>query len=203
MQLSQPSSEDRGHRPHRGHGSRGPAEPSPWVLRFADLIPAGGTVLDVACGRGRHTRLLLGRGHGVVALDADVAGVADLQGTPRLEVVEADLETGAPFPLAGRRFDGVVVTSYLHRPILPAIVDAVGEGGILLYETFARGHAEIGGRPSNPDFLLLPGELLEAVRGHLRVVAYEDVVLDPPNPAALQRIAAVREPDAPGPAGLP
>jgi len=150
-------------------------------------------VLDVACGGGRHTRLFLGRGHPVVAVDADVAGVADLEGTPGLEIVEADLETGEPFPFAGRSFGGDVVTNYLHRPILPAIVEAVATGGALLYETFARGHAEIIGRPFNPDFLLLPGELLEAVRGRLRVVAYEDVVCGPPTPAALQRIAAVRE----------
>jgi SAM-dependent methyltransferase len=177
--------------------SRGPDEPSPWILRFADLLPEGGTALDVACGGGRHTRLFLGRGHSVLAVDVDVAGVADLEGSPGLEVVEADLETGAPFPLAGRRFDGVVVTNYLHRPILPALVEAVGPGGVFLYETFAEGHTEIGGKPFNPDFLLLHGELLEAVRGHLRVVAYEDVVLGPPKPAAVQRIAAVREPVPP------
>jgi SAM-dependent methyltransferase len=147
----------------------------------------------VACGVGRHTRLFLGRGHPVVAVDRDVVGVADLEGTPGLEIVEADLETGEPFPFAGRTFGGVVVTNYLHRPILPAIVEAVAPGGVLLYETFARGHAEIGGRPSNPDFLLLPGELLEAVRGRLRVVAYEDVACGPPTPAAVQRIAAIRE----------
>jgi SAM-dependent methyltransferase len=173
--------------------SRGPSKPSPWVVRFAGLVPPGGTVLDLACGGGRHTRFFLGRGHPVVAVDADVAGVGDLEGHPGLEILEADLETGEPVPLGGRRFDGVVVTNYLHRPILPAIVEAVAPGGVLLYETFARGHAEIGGRPSNPDFLLLPGELLEAVRGRLRVVAYEDLVTGPPAPAAIQRIAAVRD----------
>lgn len=165
--------------------------PSPWVVRFAPRIPAAGTVLDVACGRGRHTRWLLDSGYAVVAVDVDVGGLADLRGHPRLEVVEADLEDGRPFPLTGRRFDGVVVTAYLHRPLLGDLVDAVGAGGVLVYETFARGH-ECFGRPTNPDFLLRPGELLEAVRGRLRVVAYEDVV-DEQRPAALQRICAVRE----------
>jgi hypothetical protein len=130
----------------------------------------------------------------VVAVDVDASGVADLRGNPALHIIETDLETGAPFPLAGRRFDGVVVTNYLHRPILPALVEAVADGGVLLYETFAEGQAEMGGRPSNPAFLLRHGELLEAVWRHLRVVAYEDLVLGSPKPAAVQRIAAVREP---------
>lgn len=170
---------------------RGPGEPSAWVRRFVDRIPPGGTVLDLACGRGRHTRLLLERGHRVIAVDRDVAAVAGLDGD--LEVLEVDLEDGRPFPLAGRRFDGIVVTAYLHRPLLPALVEALADGGTLIYETFSRGQARYG-RPTNPDFLLSPGELLEVVRGALRVVAYEDLVVD--GPAALQRICATREPAA-------
>src|SRR4029450_9461103 len=96
-------------------------------------------------------------------------------GTPGLEVVQADLEDGSPFPLAGCRFDGVVVTSYLYRPLFPDLVAAVAPDGGLIYQTFARGQERFG-QPTNPDFLLAPGELLEAVRGHLRVVAYEDIV---------------------------
>lgn len=165
---------------------------SPWVARFADLVPPGGRVLDVACGGGRHTRLFLDRGHPVTAVDRDTTGVADLRRDDRVEVVEADLEAGPPYPFQGREFDGVVVTNYLHRPILPDLVAAVAAGGALIYETFARGQERYG-RPSCPDFLLEPGELLAAVRGALRVVAYEDLTLADPT-RVVQRIAAVRRP---------
>jgi SAM-dependent methyltransferase len=168
-----------------------PSDPSPWVVRFAGLIPADGEVLDLACGGGRHTRYLLERGHRVVAVDRDVSGVADLAGADEVEVVEVDLEDGRPFPLAGRRFAGVVVTNYLHRPLLADLVAAVARGGVLIYETYARGQERLG-RPTNPDFLLRRGELLDAVRGELTVVAYEDLTDD--RPARVQRICAVREP---------
>lgn len=162
------------------------------MTRFAPLVRPAGAVLDVACGRGRHARHFLEGGHPVVAVDVDVAGLADLVGHPRLEVVQADLEDGGPLPLAGRRFAGVVVANYLHRPLMPALVAAVEPGGVLVYETFARGHERFG-PPTNPDFLLRPGELLDAVRGHLRVVAYEDLVVDEPRIAAVQRVCARRE----------
>ena len=167
------------------------AEASEWVARFADLVPPGGRVLDIAAGSGRHTRFFRARGHPVTAVDRDSSGLADLAGDAEVELLEFDLETGAPWPFAGREFDGVVVTNYLHRPILRDIVAAVSPGGVLVYETFARGQERFG-RPENPDFLLRPGELLEAVRGTLRVVAYEDLILDDPGPRAVQRIAAVR-----------
>ena len=166
-------------------------DPSPWVVRFAGLTPSGGEVLDVACGSGRHTRLFLERGHRVVAVDRDLSGLADLAAHPRLERVEADLEQGGPFVLAGRSFAAVVVANYLHRPLLPSLVAAVDAEGVFIYETFAAGNERFG-RPRNPDFLLEPGELLDAVRGRLRVIAYEDVVVDRPSPAAVQRICAIR-----------
>jgi SAM-dependent methyltransferase len=161
------------------------------------LVPAGGPVLDVASGSGRHARFFLGRGHPVTAVDRDTTGLADFQGDPGVEVVECDLEDGTPFPFPGREFAAVVVTNYLHRPILPDLVEVVAPGGALIYETYARGQERFG-RPGRPEFLLKPGELLEAVRGALRVIAYEDVVLDDPGPKAVQRIAAVREADAAG-----
>ena len=169
-----------------GHGSEAPAG---WVLRFAGEVPAGGPVLDVAAGSGRHSRLFLERGHPVTAVDRDVSRLPDL---PGLEIVEADLEDGRPFPFLEEEFAAVVVTNYLHRPILPDIVGCVGPEGWLIYETFAQGN-EAFGKPSNPNFLLRPGELLEAVRGHLRVVAYEDLMVASPRPAAVQRIAARNE----------
>ena len=168
-------------------------DPSSWVVRFASLIPPTGQVLDVASGAGRHTRLFLDRGYDVVAVDRDVSGLDDIREHDRLEVVEVDLEDGEPFPMSDRRFAGVVVTNYLYRPILDQLVSAVASAGALIYETFAVG-SERFGRPTRPEFLLRPGELLDAVHGELRVVAFEDLVTDHPRPAAVQRIAAVRNP---------
>lgn len=146
-------------------------------------------MLDVACGAGRHSRHLASLGHEVLAVDRDVTGFAAQPAGVAL--VQADLESG-PWPFPGRRFDAIVVTNYLHRPLLPLLVASLEPGGVLIYETFASGNERFG-RPSNPDFLLRPGELLEAVRGILRVVAYEDRVVQVPRPAAIQRLCARRE----------
>ena len=127
-----------------------------------------------------------------MAVDRDLSGLGDLAGQPGLETLEADLEDGRSFPLAGQEFAGVVVTNYLYRPLLPALVEAVAPGGALIYETFARGNERFG-RPTNPDHLTKPGELLEMVRGALRVLAYEDLIVERPKPAAVQRICARRE----------
>lgn len=163
--------------------------PSPWVQRWQRLIRPGGAVLDVACGSGRHARLLARLGFEVAAVDRDTRLFSDPP--PQVALTAADLEQGE-WPYGGRCFDAVVVTNYLHRPLLPVLLDAIEPGGVLIYETFARGNERFG-KPSNPAFLLAPGELLEAVRGRLRVVAYEDLVVDEPKPAALQRICARRE----------
>jgi SAM-dependent methyltransferase len=166
--------------------------PSAWVLRFAEFPAGAGAVLDVAAGGGRHTRLFLERGHQVTAVDRDISKLTDLRGHPRAEVIEADLEDGGPFPLIGRSFAKIVIVNYLHRPLTAHLLNAISPGGMLIYETFAVGNERFG-KPSNPDFLLHPGELLHlAAAGGLRVLAYEDLVVQEPRPAAVQRIAAVR-----------
>lgn len=164
---------------------------SPWVQRWSHLVPADGTVLDVACGQGRHLRWFYERNHAVVGVDRSQDAldfVADLKRAGRAELICTDLESG-PWPLADRRrFDAVVVTNYLWRPLLPRLVESVAPGGVLIYETFAVGNETVG-RPSRADFLLQPGELLAACAA-LRVVAYEDGFLDRPA-RFVQRIAAV------------
>jgi len=163
--------------------------PSPWVTRFARLLRPGSSVLDVACGGGRHTRFLLQRGCKVTAVDKDTSPVADL--ADKAEVVEADLEDGSPWPFAGRTFDAVVVTNYLHRPLFPALAEAVAPEGVLLYETFAIGNEQFA-RPRNPDHLLKPGELLRAFSG-LQVIAYEAGRQERfDGPRVIERIACVR-----------
>ncbi|MEW6676545.1 MAG: class I SAM-dependent methyltransferase [Pseudomonadota bacterium] len=150
-----------------------PEDVSPWVARWAAGIPAAGAVLDLACGGGRHAVYLAGQGFRVTAVDRDMLLSAPHHGLAGVEWLEADLEA-APWPLAGRRFDGVLVSRYLHRPLFEHLLACLVPGGILIYETFSMGQARYG-RPRNPAHLLMPGELLEWVRGHLRVLAYEDV----------------------------
>ncbi len=164
-------------------------EPSPWVDRFAPLVRKGAPVLDIACGSGRHCKVFLDLGHPVTALDRDLSRLAVARHTPGFTALESDLEDGRPWPLAGRLFGAVVVTNYLYRPLFPSIIASLEPGGVLIYETFALGNEHFG-RPRNPDHLLKPGELLEAVRGRLTVTAYEDIERPPPKPARIQRICA-------------
>ena len=170
------------------------AEPSPasrWVQRWSHLVAPQASVLDVACGSGRHVRWFVQRGCRVTGVDRDVAVVQALANLA--EIVVADIETG-PWPLPGRRFDLVVVTNYLWRDLLPTLLASVADGGVLIYETFASGNETVG-KPANPAFLLRPGELLKAVEG-LRVVAFEDGFEAALNGSAqrfVQRVVAVRE----------
>ena len=169
--------------------------PSPWVQRWSHLVAPKGTVLDVACGYGRHLRWFAARGHAVMGVDRAqqaLDSLADLAGDGRAQLLQADIETG-PWPLmrggSPSQFDLVVVTNYLWRPLLPTIVGSLAPGGVLLYETFAHGNATVG-KPSRPDFLLVPGELL-GVCASLRVIAFEDGFCEGPG-RFVQRIAAVR-----------
>ena len=158
---------------------------SDWVLRWAPLVERG-PLLDLACGGGRHARLFAGRGLQVVAVDRDSQALPD-----GIEFVKADLEDGSPWPLAGRRFAAIVVANYLHRPLFPRILESLDEGGVLVYETFMIGNEKFG-RPSNPQFLLRPGELLEAF-GTLAVAGFEQGRVERPKPAMIQRLCALRD----------
>lgn len=179
-----------------GSGSGSPGRkasqtaPSRWVRRFVQIVAPGARMLDIACGSGRHFASALARDGTVTGIDRDVAAARDVwQSQPGVTLIEADLEGGAPPPFRGETFGGIIVTNYLWRPLLPDIVHAVRDDGVLIYETFAQGQERIG-RIRNPDFLLRPGELLDAVAGHLHVIAYEHVRLSGPD-RIVQRIAAV------------
>ena len=155
--------------------------PSSWVVRWAPLITRG-TVLDVACGEGRHSKWFLDRGIGVVAVDRVP------QSIPGARFVQADLESSETWPFSTQRFAGIVVTNYLHRPLFPHLIASLAPDGVLIYETFMSGNERYG-KPSNPEFLLRPGELLDAFRA-MRVVAFEQGRTVAPKPAVIQRLCA-------------
>jgi SAM-dependent methyltransferase len=172
----------------------GNLDPSPWVLRWSPLIAPGGAVLDLACGAGRHARLLAARGHPVLAVDRDRALLDALAAVPGIEPFYADLENGAPWPLGARRFAAIIVVNYLYRPLFPRLAAGLDAGGVLVYETFAVGNERYG-RPSNPQFLLRSAELLDAFRPSLSVVAFEQGRVTRPKPAVIQRLCALRNED--------
>jgi SAM-dependent methyltransferase len=160
-----------------------------WVERFLRRIKSGGDVLDLACGRGRHSLLLQAAGYRVEAVDRDVGALAEVAvGTPGIRTRKADLEADS-WPYEGRRFDGIVVTNYLFRPLFPHLLAALAADGVLIYETFMTGNERFG-KPSNPEFLLRPGELLEVARGRLTVIAFEQGEVATPRPAVVQRLCA-------------
>ncbi|HEX5392583.1 MAG TPA: methyltransferase domain-containing protein [Rhodocyclaceae bacterium] len=164
--------------------------PSSWVTRFSSLIVPGGTVLDLAAGKGRHARYLAGLGYQVEAVDRDAEALASLEGFSGIAASKADLE-GEGWPYFGRVFDAVVVTNYLYRPLMPQILSLLDHGGVLIYETFMVGNERLG-KPENPAYLLRKGELLDLVSGRLQVVAFEQGQVACPRPAVIQRICATR-----------
>jgi SAM-dependent methyltransferase len=162
--------------------------PSAWVQRWAQLVERG-PVLDVACGAGRHATYFAERGFEVFAVDREAPLLPGA-----IHFVRANLEDGSPWPWPGKRFAAIVVTNYLHRPLFPLLARSLDEGGVLIYETFMVGNERYG-KPSNPHFLLRPGELLEAF-GALTVVGFEQGVLERTKRAVVQRICVIQ-----GPAG--
>ena len=167
------------------------SKPSPWVERFEPLIPKGGRILDLAAGSGRHSSFFLGCGHSVLAVDQDIAALSSIH-HDQLEVRALNLE-GAEWPLIDEQFNAIIVTNYLYRPHLYHLPGMLSAGGLLIYETFAVGNAQFG-KPSNPNFLLNTGELLDlAARKHLKVMAYEDILQKEPKAAMIQRICALKE----------
>jgi SAM-dependent methyltransferase len=160
--------------------------PSAWVVRWAALMTRG-RVLDLACGGGRHARYLAGLGHETTAIDREP------QSLESIRFVRADLEDGSPWPLPGEQFQGIVVANYLHRPLFPDIASALAPGGVLIYETFMRGNERFG-KPSNPAYLLEPGELWRAFAG-LHIIAFEQGLSLEPKPAMRQRLCARRPPN--------
>jgi SAM-dependent methyltransferase len=167
-------------------------EPSPWIVRFASLVPRGARVLDVASGGGRHARFFASRGATVLAVDRDAGALAHVSNIAAIDIVTADLERGA-WPFEGQTFDAIVVANYLHRPLFPHLRRALAPDGVLLYETFAMGN-EAYGRPANPEFLLCRDELwsLASTAPALTVVAFEQGVVEAPaRTAVVQRLAAV------------
>lgn len=170
--------------------SRVSLPPSDWVRRWAPLVPRG-EALDLACGQGRHARLLASLGHRVTALDRDRDALGALAGVPGIAAVCADLEDGSPWPFEHGRFAGIVVANYLYRPLFRHLIGALAPGGVLIYETFMAGNERYG-KPSNPDFLLAPGELLAAFARELTVAAFEQGRVARPKAAMIQRLCALR-----------
>ena len=176
-------------------------KPSPWILRFAPLIKTGGCVLDLACGAGRHSRHFLEQGYKVVALDRSIDAISDLSSNLACEIICADIETNDAIfnqlgELAGRRFDGIIVVNYLYRPVLNYLINALAPGGVLIYETFARGNEQFG-KPRNPDHLLKRAELLNLAQYELDIVAYEHGIdTNRQQSVVIQRICATK-PEAP------
>jgi SAM-dependent methyltransferase len=167
--------------------------PSPWFVDHAASIAPLASVLDVACGHGRHARFFAERGAYVTAVDRDATALHSLSATQNVVTECRDLELDA-WPYAAGTFDAVVVCNYLWRPTLAALLDTIKPGGVLLYETFMDGNERYG-KPSRADFLLRSNELFALTRDGFRVLAFaegpeHDVSGQPC--AIKQKIAAIR-----------
>lgn len=163
-------------------------QPSPWIVKYASLIRKNGRVLDLACGNGRHGIRLAKQGYQVDALDRDAQALANMAGMDNINVFVVDLEAG-DWPHSGQQYDGIIVSRYLYRPLLVRLAELLCPDGILIYETFMVGNERYG-KPSNPDFLLLPNELLEIYSPLLSIIAFEQGEVKIPRPAVMQRICA-------------
>jgi len=163
-------------------------QPSPWIVKHAPLIRNNGRVLDLACGSGRHAIWLAKQGYRVDALDRDAKALANMEGMDNINVLNVDIEAG-DWPGSGQQYDGIIVSRYLYRPLLSRLDKMLKPDGILIYETFMIGNERYG-KPSNPDFLLLPNELLETYSPLLSIIAFEQGDVELPRPAVMQRICA-------------
>jgi SAM-dependent methyltransferase len=170
-----------------------PATPSAWIVKYAPLIRCGGRVLDVACGSGRHAIWLAAQGYVVDAIDRDEAVMAAMVGLDNIHIQVADLEAATAYQFK-EQYDGIVVSRYLYRPLLPRLAAILKPGGVLIYETFMLGNARYG-KPSNPDFLLQPDELQASYAQSLHIVAFAQGDEQTPTPAVMQRICAVKADD--------
>ncbi len=146
------------------------AQPESWVLKFSSQIPPG-PILDLACGKGRHGRYFLARGHSVTFLDRDISGVVDLLSHPKTQLMEYDLENNSPWPFLKNQFSGIIIINYLYRPLLPNLLTALKPGGLLIYKTFAAGNEQFG-RPRSPEFLLQENELLDTFSQHFEIIDF-------------------------------
>ena len=161
---------------------------SPWIEKHVNLIPKDQAVIDVACGNGRHSLFFLEQGYEVIAVDIDTSVIAGNEGRSGLSIVQADLE-GAPWPFRPESVGAIVVVNYLWRPLFSHLRETLKPGGILLYDTFAQGNEKYG-RPRNPDFLLMPGELSEQLSQNFDIIDSFDGYIENPVPACRQSIAA-------------
>lgn len=167
-----------------------PEEPSAWIVKYAPLINKKGRVLDLACGNGRHAMWFAKYDFHVDAMDCDDQVTSNMVGINNINVIVVDVEA-SDWPQSDQRYDGLVVSRYLYRPLLQTLATMLNPGGVLIYETFMVGNERYG-KPSNPDFLLRPNELFEVYSPLLSIVSFEQGEEEMPRPVVMQRICAIK-----------